>query len=245
MRFGKPSFEILKIFFMKKSAILLIVLFTTMLQAQEMKQIPTINVSGEGKIKVTPDQAAISISVETKGAKAVDVKKENDTKIDAVLKYIKKMNIAKEDYQTQRVSLYPNYDYEKKKTNYIATQTVYVLLKDLNKYDALMDGLVDLGINRIDNVEFKSSKIDQLQSDARKLAIKDAKAKAEDFVSVLNQKVGKALTISDNSQVNYPPRPMYEMKAMAMADGGGAARETLATGEIELVVNVSVSFVLE
>lgn len=245
MRFGKPSFEILKIFFMKKSAILLLVLFTTMLQAQEMKQIPTINVSGEGKIKVTPDQAAISISVETKGAKAVDVKKENDTKIDAVLKYIKKMNIAKEDYQTQRVSLYPNYDYEKKKTSYIATQTVYVLLKDLNKYDALMDGLVDLGINRIDNVEFKSSKIDQLQSDARKLAIKDAKAKAEDFVSVLNQKVGKALTISDNSQVNYPPRPMYEMKAMAMADGGGAARETLATGEIELVVNVSVSFVLE
>jgi len=39
MRFGKPSFEILKIFFMKKSAILLIVLFTTMLQAQEIKQI--------------------------------------------------------------------------------------------------------------------------------------------------------------------------------------------------------------
>lgn len=245
MRFGKPSFEILKTIFMKKSAILLIVLFTTMLQAQEMKQIPTINVSGEGKIKVTPDQAAISISLETKGAKAVDVKKENDTKIDAVLKYIKKMNIAKEDYQTQRVSLYPNYDYEKKKTSYIATQTVYVLLKDLNKYDVLMDGLFDLGINRIDNVEFKSSKIDQLQSDARKLAIKDAKAKAEDFVSVLNQKVGKALTISDNSQVNYPPRPMYEMKTMAMADGGGAARETLATGEIELVVNVSVSFLLE
>ena len=194
---------------------------------------------------MTPDQAAISISVETKGVKAVDVKKENDTKIDAVLKYIKKMNIAKEDYQTQRVSLYPNYDYEKKKTSYIATQTVYVLLKDLNKYDALVDGLVDLGINRIDNVEFKSSKIDQLQSDARKLAINDAKAKAEDFVSLLNQKVGNALTITDNTQVNYPPKPMYEMKTMAMADGGGAARETLATGEIELVVNVSVSFVLE
>ncbi len=229
---------------MKKAALILFVLLTTMVQSQEMKQIPTINVSGEGKIKITPDQVAISISVETKGAKAIDVKKENDTKIDAVLKYIKSKNIAKEDYQTQRVSLYPNYDYEKKKTSYIATQTVIILLKDLNKYDVLMDGLVDLGINRIDNVEFKSSKIDQLQSDARKLAIKDAKAKAEDFVCVLNQKVGKALTISDNSQVNYP-RPMYEMKTMAMADGGGAPRETLASGEIELVVNVSVSFVLE
>lgn len=231
---------------MKKTALILVVLFTMVTQAQEMKPIPMINVSGEGKIKVTPDQAAISISVETKGAKATDVKKENDTKIDAVLKYIKKMNIAKEDFQSQRINLYPNYDYEKKKSNYMATQTVVVLLKDLNKYDVLMDGLVDLGINRIDNVEFKSSKMEALQTDARKLAIQNAKAKAEDFVSVLNQKVGKAMTISDNSQTYYPPRPMYEMKAMAMADGGGGApRETLATGEIELVVNVSVSFVLE
>ena len=76
--------------------------------------------------------------------------------------------------------------------------------------------------------------------------MQNAKAKAEDFVSVLNQKVGKAMTISDNTQTYYPPRPMYEMKTMAMADGGGGApRETLAAGEIELVVNVSVSFVLE
>jgi uncharacterized protein YggE len=231
---------------MKKTALILVLLFTMVTQAQEMKPIPMINVSGEGKIKVTPDQAAISISVETKGVKASDVKKENDIKIDAVLKFIKKMNIAKEDFQSQRINLYPNYDYEKKKSNYLATQTVVVLLKDLNKYDVLMDGLVDLGINRIDNVEFKSSKMEALHTDARKLAIQNAKAKAEDFVSVLNQKVGKAMTISDNSQTYYPPRPMYEMKAMAMADGaGGAPRETLATGEIELVVNVSVSFVLE
>ncbi len=231
---------------MKKAALLVVVLFTTLVQSQEIKPIPMINVSGEGKIKIIPDQVALSISVESKGAKAADVKKENDAKIDAVLKYIKKMNIAKEDFQTQRINLYPNYDYEKKKSNYMATQTVVILLRDLNKYDALMDGMVDVGINRIDNVEFKSSRMEALQSDARKLAMQNAKAKAEDFVSVLNQKVGKAMTISDNTQTYYPPRPMYEMKTMAMADGGGGApRETLAAGEIELVVNVSVSFVLE
>ncbi len=231
---------------MKKVALFLFTLFTVTFQAQEIRQIPMITVSGEGKIKVVPDQASISISVETKGTKATEVKKENDTKIDGVLKYIKKMNIATADYQTQRVTLYPNYDYEKKKNYYVATQTVVVLLKDLNGYDVLMDGLVDLGINRIDNVEFKSSKMDQLQIEGRKLAMKNAKAKAEDFVSVLNnQKVGKAITISDNTQTYYPPRPMYEMKTMAMDSGGGPARETLAAGEMEIVVNVSVGFALE
>lgn len=229
---------------MKKAILILGFLFMTMSYAQEQKQIPMINVSGEGKMKVAPDQASISISIETKGNKAEDVKKENDTKMDAILKFIKKSNIAKEDFQTQRVSLNPNYDYIKKKSNYVATQTVQILLKDLSKYDVLMEGLVNEGINRIDNVEFKSSKMVQLQSDARKLALKDAKAKADDFVSVLGQKVGKAILISDNSQA-YNPRPvMYAMKSMAM-DGAEAPRETLATGEIEIISNVSVSFVLE
>lgn len=228
---------------MKKALLIVAVLFMTISQAQELKQVPMITVSGEGKVKVTPDQASISISIETKGTRADDVKRENDKKMDAVLKFIKKSNIAKEDYQTQRVSLNPNYDYEKKKHNYIATQTVQILLKDLSKYDALMEGLVDEGINRIDNVEFKSSKMKELQSDARKLAVKDAKVKAEDFVSVLGQKVGKAILISDNTQTYVPQPRMYAMKAAF--DAESAPRETLAIGEIEITANVSVNFVLE
>lgn len=229
---------------MKKALLILAVLFMTISYSQEQKQIPSINVSGEGKVKVAPDQASISISIETKGSKAEDVKQQNDKKMDAILKFIKNSNIAKEDYQTQRVSLNPNYDYEKKKYSYIATQTLQILLKDLSKYDVLMEGLVDQGINRIDNVEFKSSKMKELQSDARKLAVKDAKAKAEDFVSVLGQKVGKALLISDNSQ-SYVSQPrMYAMKSSMVMDES-VPRETLAIGEIEIKANVSVSFILE
>ncbi len=229
---------------MKKAILILGLLFMTMTYAQDQKQVPMINVSGEGKVKVAPDQASISISIETKGTKAEDVKKENDIKMDAILKFIKKSNIVKEDFQTQRVALNPNYDYLKKKSNYVATQSVQILLKDLSKYDVLMEGLVNEGINRIDNVEFKSSKMVQLQSEARKLAMKEAKAKADDFVSVLGQKVGKAILISDNSQTYSPQPRVFAMKAMAM-DGAAAPRETLAAGEIEITANVSVSFILE
>ena len=211
---------------------------------QEVKQVPQINVSGEGKIKVIPDEATIAVTVETKGNIAKDVKKQNDEKIEAVLKFIKKMNLAPADYKTQRVALNPQYDYEKKKHNYNATQTIEILLRDLSKYDELMDGLVDSGINRIDNVTFQSSKLAQYESEARKLAMKEAKMKAEDYVSVLGQKVGKAMTISDNSN-SYQPQPVYaRMKSMAMEDSS-APRETLAVGEINIVANVTVSFILE
>lgn len=230
---------------MKKIILILALVFMANSYAQEQKQVPMINVSGEGKVKLAPDQALISISIETKGTKAEDVKRENDKKMDGILKFIKKSNIPSEDFQTQRISLNPNYDYEKKKYSYIATQSVQILLKDLSKYDTLMEGLVNEGINRIDNVEFKSSKMNQLQSDARKLAMKDAKNKAEDYVSVLGQKVGKAILISDNSQIFIPQPRMYAMKSMAMDNSESASRETLAIGEIEITANVSVSFALE
>lgn len=229
---------------MKK--LVMILLFSVgMIQAQEVKTVPQISVSGEGKIKVTPDEALITVAVENTGKESAEVKKKNDEIVDKVLKLIKQRGIPKADYQTQRVNLYKNYDYNAKKYNYVANQTISIHLKDLSKYDKLMMDLVDSGINSIQGVEFKSSKIKEYESQARKKAILDAKQKAEDYVSVLpGQKVGKALVISETGVVNAVPLS-YEMKTMAMADGGAMTKETLAIGEIEIISNVSVSFALE
>lgn len=230
---------------MKKVLFIITLLIISISNAQELKLVPQISVSGEGKISVAPDQAVITSTVETKGTIAKEVKKQNDLQIEAVLKFIKKMNLNPSDFKTERVSLNPQYDYEKKKHNYNATQTIVILLKDLSKYDELMEGLVDKGVNRIDNVVFKSSKMTTYLSDVRKMAMKDAKQKAEDYVSVLGQKVGKAIAITDNSQ-NYQPQPVYtRLKTIAMASDESAPRETLAAGEIEITANVSVSFILD
>jgi uncharacterized protein YggE len=229
---------------MKKAVLILSLLFMGMSYAQEVKQLPQISVSGEGVIKVVPDQVAITATVETQGNNAKDVKKENDKHVEAVLNIIKKMNLAPADYRTQRVSLNPIFDNEKKRTTYKATQSIEILLRDLSKYDELMESIVEQGINRIDNVSFKSSKVAQYQSEARKMAMKDAKLKAEDYVSVLAQTVGRAIAITDNSQ-NYQSQPVYaRMKTMVM-DESSSTRETLAEGEITITANVSVSFILE
>lgn len=214
--------------------------------AQEQKNNPAqVCVSGEGKIKTRPDQAIINIAIESKGAKAADVKKENDAATDKVLQFIKTMKIPSEEVLTQNVSLNTNYDYGKKKHTYLATQSISIQLKDLSKYAELSARLVDAGVNRIDNVEFKSSKIKALQSEARKLAVIDAKAKATDYVTALGQKMGKAILITDNSQANYP-MPMYKnLSAMSMADGAQVQAETIAIGEIEVIANVSVCFALD
>jgi uncharacterized protein YggE len=229
---------------MKKSIIILFAAAMTTMNAQENKLVPQISVSGEGKIKVTPDRVVVNFGVDNVGKDATEVKKLNDETVDKVIKFIKKFGIPTADFKTTNVSLHKTYDYDKKKHSYQASQSITITLKDITKYDELMMGLVDTGINNISNVEFKSSKMEEHKSDARKLAILDAKKKAEDYVSVLNQKVGKAILITDNSQAYYPP--MYKNVAYeSIAIGADSSRETLAIGELEIITNVSVSFVLE
>jgi len=230
---------------MKKSILILITLITTMLEAQEQKQIPQIVVSGEGKIKVVPDNVAISFGIENTGKDAAEVKRLNDETVDKVVKFIKKFGILSTDFQTTNVSLNRNYDYDKKKYNYRASQNITLTLKDISKYDALMMGLVDSGINNINDVEFKSSRIEEFKTAARKEAVKDAKKKAEDYASVLGQKIGKALLITDNQTNYYPSQPMLKGSMLAMAEDNAMPFETLAVGEIEVNSNVSISFILE
>lgn len=232
---------------MKKTILLVTLLMGTMMEAQDQKaqQIPQISVTGEGKIKVVPDQGVISLGVENTGKDAAEVKKLNDVIVDKVIKYIKQNNIPASDFQTTNVSLYKNYDYEKKKYNFVANQTITITLKDLKKYNEFMMGISDTGVTTIHGVEFKSSKLADYESEARKNAMLNAKKKAEDYVSVVNQKVGKALLISDNTYIQMPT-PMFKGREMAMAsDGGSMPRETLAIGEIEITATVQVSFILE
>lgn len=229
---------------MKKAIVVCSMLIISLSYGQDVKPTPQINVTGEGQVKVIPDQATLIVSVDTKGNEAKEVKKGNDEKIEAVIKFIKKMNSTPLDYKTQRVALNPQYDYEKKKHSYHAVQTIEIILRDVSKYDELMEGLVNQGINRIDSVEFQSSKLVHYQSEARKLAMKDAKLKADDYVAVLGQKVGKAFAISDNSQACYPQALYATRNKMEMMQDS-APKETLAIGEINITANVSVSFLLE
>ena len=228
---------------MKKVILILVFLFTVMIQGQDSKLIPQITVSGEGKIKITPDKAVLNFGVENSGKDAADVKKANDEVVDKVLRFIKKFGIPSSDFQTTQLSLNRSYDYDKKKYNFQSSQSITIILKDLTRYDALMMGLMDNGINTVTNIIFESSKIEEHKSEARKLAISDAKHRAEDYVSVLGQKIGKAILINDVSTQNYYPQPMY--KSMALAADAPSEKQTIAIGEIEVSANVNVSFLLD
>tara|TARA_R110000850_G_scaffold274786_2_gene412786 strand:- start:16236 stop:16922 length:687 start_codon:yes stop_codon:yes gene_type:complete len=227
---------------MKKSIIVvLFALAISQTSAQEKLQ-SLVSVQGEGIVKVVPDQVSIRMSVETEGDDARQVKLSNDTTVDGVLKYLKGQGLDSKDIQTQYVNLSKNYDYSKKTYNYKATQTITVLVRDLKKYDTLVTGLLNQGINRIDGISFGAKNMEALKSQARIKAVENAKQKAEEYAGVLNQKIGKAVQISEASQAQMPS-PGYR-GALVNMEAGDASGETLALGEMSVKAEINVSFEL-
>lgn len=226
-----------------KTIVSFLFLFSITMNAQDTPQ-NTVDVTGIGIVTVVPDQANITVRNESTGKDAALVKQENDRVIGNVLSFLREMKINDKDVKTEYVRLNKNYDYNSKTYNYAANQTISIRLKDLDKYESLINGLISTGINRIDGVSFSSSNKEALESEARKKAIANAKMKAEEYAGVLNQTIGKAITISEFSFQSSTPYPKNRMVMGAMADSSQEP-QTLATGEMEVRATVNVSFLLD
>ncbi len=233
---------------MKKSVLVIIVFAICFAYGQEgQKTQPTVSITGEGIVTVIPDQVVVSVRVEHKGKSALEVKERNDNTIDAVLKFCEKLKIDKKDINTTRINLNKNYDYQKKTYNYIANQSLKIHLKDLNKYEELIQGLLNSGINRIDGVAFKSSKMEMHEREARIKAVKNAKEKAVLYTGVLDQGIGKALSISEN-RFNAPVQQPYEQKlyrSASIESNTQNTSQTIAIGELKVKIQLQLIFELK
>jgi uncharacterized protein YggE len=232
---------------MKKNLFILMILLNNLAMAQNNTHTtiiqPTIEVMGVGIVKVTPDEVTIKVQVEHKGQSPKELKQKNDFIINDVLAFIKSMNIADKQVQTEYVRLNKNYDYQTKTYNFSANQSVSIYLKDLELYEYLMNGLMERGINRIDGISFSTSKIKELKSQARIKAMQNAKMKAEEYTKVLNQSIGKAVLITEFNATNYPG-PVNAKTMMMSSDTSRMEQQTISVGEIEVVTKVNVSFLL-
>jgi uncharacterized protein YggE len=120
-----------------------------------------------------------------------------------------------------------------------------VLVRKLNKFDDLMSGLYGAGVNRVDGVSFQVADIEKYKTQARKLAVNNAKQKATALTTELGAKVGRVYSINENT-TGGRPMPMYaEAAMMKTMDSAGGEGPTIAGGEVIVTSTVSVSFIIE
>ena len=224
----------------------------------------TVSFNGEGKIFAKPDIAAVSFSIVTEAKTSKVAQDANSEKSKKVVDFLKSQDIADKDIKTTGYNIYPQYSYPRpiplgapqidsyptpdspvyydsnpKITGYQVSQSFEVKVRDLDKISAVLDGLVTAGANQVNNLGFQVDDIEKVKNEARELAIKDAKNKANTLKKQIGIRLGKIINYSEGGY--YPGPMMYDSKAVGMG-GGGEVAPSIPAGESEITINVTITY---
>lgn len=217
----------------------------------------TISVTAEGKATGVPDIAQISFSVSTDGGKDVSAAQEStNKKMDDITKFLVDQGVGKDDITTTGYNVNPRYNYpvctggicrSPEVTGYTVMQSVSVKVRDVSKSGAIVSGVVSKGATGVSGPTFVIDDATKLQDEARGKAIAKAKAKAETIAKQSGIKLGKLLSITDDTQNPMP----YGMGGDAMYEsqkGGGMMAPAAATapniqpGSQDVTINVTLNY---
>jgi len=217
--------------------------FSTFAQTLE---IPLITVRGSGVVFANPYEILVSLSLRNQDMDLVKTRSDHKVQSKQVISFLKKMGIAERHIQTQRSFIGPKWHHKTRKLEYYyATQTINVCVRDLEKYDAIIDGLVDMEVAQIGSPNYRSDIIDEKRSEALRLAMRDAKAKASLMVEELGQTIGKAKLISEyqTKRTTHNAETYGSSVVKSPATTVGAA-QAFSPGQMEIKSSVTVSFEL-
>lgn len=203
-----------------------------------------IEVVGNGIVMALPDKVNISVSVNTTDKTAIAAKTENDNSVRKVIAFLKSQKLSSGSYKTDYVQLYKNYEYieDKKEISYNARQKLHISLTDVSKYDEIMLGVLNLGVDAIENVSFDFQNKKDLIEEARRKAVEDALYKADVYAKAAKCTLGDILLITEDrkSSSDYEDG-LYDAVAFRKVSNS----PTIEVGNKEISVSIKVVFELK
>ncbi|MDI6884868.1 MAG: SIMPL domain-containing protein [archaeon] len=208
----------------------------------------TIEVSGNGIVKTTPDEAHVMIAVVSEASTAKDAAAMNSRNMTNVFDALKKAGIG--DVKTRQYSITPIYEWVEEVTlegkkqksvivGYRATNLIEVVSKPEDAGKAI-DAAVKGGANRIDSITFQLSETlrETAYSDALRKAVNNAQSKADvvagemGIVSIYPVKI---------SVEDYYPYPIVRIAA-PMEAAPVPAPTPITPSEVEVSASVRIVY---
>jgi hypothetical protein len=206
----------------------------------------TITVIGIGRASATPDIARVTLGMDVVNAKLSTALTEVNKKTADIMAALEEAGVAKQDIRTAEFNVIPQQSYGPNGpgpiTGYRVINTVRVTVRDLAQAGAVLDAAVNAGANTIQGLTFTIEDMKPIETEARKGAMADAKAKAEELAAEAGATVGQVLTISEI--ISGGPIPLMQMNAPA-ADAMGGGGVSIAPGMQDVSVQVQVVYEIE
>ena len=208
----------------------------------------TIHVIGSGSVTGEPDIATLDLGVSVEKETVAEAREEAASAMTALINSLKANNVAEKDIKTENFSIHPQYDYaENVRTlrGYRVNNTVRAKVRELETLSEVIDDAAEAGGNSIviNSIQFMVDDTTPLQTEARSLAVKDAKAKAQTLAKASGVRLGEPITITENTYYAGPPIP-YATTETAF-DTSARTVTPIAPGELTVTVTVTVVYEIE
>ncbi|MBZ5653959.1 MAG: SIMPL domain-containing protein [Acidobacteriia bacterium] len=219
----------------------------------------TISITGDAEVKVVPDRANVYLGVETRNKDIAAASAQNDTDVRQVIASIRQLGVDSTDIQTDFYHVEIVYsgnagtivDY------YKVTKEIQVVLKDVSRFEGLLNTVLRAGANHVYGIDFSTSELRKHRDEARALAAKAAIEKANDLAAAAGMKVvGKPTSVSSYSYgggswygrccgYGYG-NSMYQNVVQNVASNGGeGAQGTISLGKISVTASVTMTIQIQ
>lgn len=208
-----------------------------------------IHVSGTGTVTTTPDQAEISLAVETENADVKTAQQENAARMTNVIDALKAAGIPQDNLSTTGYSIYPVYD-DKPVTSsmpwgsqvkyYRVSNTLLVSLDDIDRVGEVIDLAVASGADRVNYISFGLSdeKSAELRSEALARAVQNARSDAE----AVTEAMGLSLLGVKEVQVGGTVPPYRYAEAAYAYDAAMSVPTPIEPTDVDVTATVSITY---
>jgi hypothetical protein len=205
-----------------------------------------ISVPGRGVASGAPDEARLQLGVETRGADAARVVRENSDKVAAVRARLAGAGVAAKDVQTAQLSVTPQQPFDPQTgrpsgaPTYVVDHVLAVRVRAVETLGDVLGECVAAGVNKIQSVTFEVSDPARLEAEARAKAMAQARSRAEQLAQGAGVKLGAPLTVTESAIV---PLPRGDVR-MRMAEAA-IAPVPVAAGELDVEIQVHVTYAIQ
>ena len=205
-------------------------------------------VSGRGEVSAVPDIATLRVGIEAQEATVAEAQSRAVEAMDRVMAALTGNGVAEKDIQTQYFNInqatrWDNVKQQEVVLGYRVTNMVTAKIREMDKVGTIIDAAAVSGgdLTRINGIGFSVDDPSAYYEEARLKAVADAKAKAEQLADLAGVKLGKPTYISEGAQA---PPPIYRQDVYAKAAGAPAVETPISPGEIEISLDVQISYAI-
>lgn len=210
---------------------------------QNSKTLPSsVSFSELGSTTLVPDTIRVSAYATTVSKSSVTTLAKLSDVANAMREVLVRNNVMAADFSSANLSLYPEYSYapngNRNLLGYRGSQNFEIIVKNVKSAGVIVDQLVAASDNQLQINSISSFVLDSTQAlkMARKEAMEKATIKAQEYARLANKRLGKILSISENT--NLPV-----MQPLAMAKEASGTSFDLGSTKVE--VSLSISFQID